>query len=159
MAQVEHRVRNFLSDWHLWMAVAYFGIIAILVWQISLSNRQGREEAARTATAKAAASTQVGQCFTAVKNAPVAAGFIDAHEALITNSLLANEQALEVSAPSDPLRAIRVASIVRLKKADENVKDLRRLIAESTPTEKKCIALARTLGVDASRYIHQQRGH
>lgn len=153
MARIEIKVRTFLSDWHVWMGIAYFAIIAILVWQISLSNAQNREEAARTASAKAAASTQVGQCFTAVKNAPVASGFIDAHEALITNSLLANEAALAVSPPGDPLRAVRVASIVRLKKADENVKDLRRLIAESTPSEKKCVQLARMLGVDASRYV------
>jgi len=135
------------------MVVAYFGIIAVLIWQISLSNRQAREEATRTATQQASAVTQVAQCFASVKNAPVVNGFIDAQEALITNSLLGNEAALAITPLNDPLRPIRVASIRRLRKADENVKDLRRLISESARTRAKCIKLASATGVDASRYI------
>lgn len=153
MAKVERNVREFLSDWHVWVGIAYFGLAAVVVALYVLFGRTAHEEAIRAAASRSAASTQVGQCFTSVKNAPVAAGFIDAHEALINNSLLANQAALSVSPPDDPLRSVRVASIARLKRADANVKDLRRLIRESTPTEKKCVRLAHILGVDPDRYL------
>lgn len=152
MARIERNMREIMSDWRFWMGVAYFGITMTVVALVISFNRIAHEEATRTATARAAAATQVGQCFTAVKNGPVTQGFIDAHEAIIVNGLIANRAALAISPANDPLRTVRLKSIVRLEKAQRNVTQLRRLILAATPTRKKCIELADTLKVDASRY-------
>lgn len=153
MARFELSIREHMSDWKFWVGVAYLGLILTVVALVVLFNRTAREEASRAASGKAAATTQVGQCFTSVKTAPVLKGFIDAHESIIQNSLLGNEAALKASPKDDPLRGIRVRSIVRLNAAQKNVDELRKLITAGTPTEKKCVALAASLGVDASRYV------
>ena len=153
MAMNERQTREFLADWRLWMVIAYLGLVSVIVALFVLFGRTAHEEAARAAAASAAAVTQVGQCFTAVKNGPVTKGFIDAHEAVIDNSLIANRAALAASPKDDPLRQIRVRSIIRLQAAQNNVKELRSLIAASTPTEKRCVHLARMLRVDPTRYL------
>ena len=153
MARAERSLRTVMSDWKFWMGVAYFGLAAVIVSLFVLFNRTAHEEAVRAAAASSAAVTQVGQCFTAVKNAPVARGFIAAQEAIIDNGLIANRAALAASPKDDPLRQIRVRSIIRLQGAQKNVKDLRVLIAATTPTEKKCMHLAHILRVDPARYL------
>jgi hypothetical protein len=157
MARIERNAREIMSDWRFWMGVAYAGIILTVVALVFLFSKIAHEEASRTATARAGAATQVGQCFTSVKNAPVTEGFIDAHEAIIVNGLIANRASLNASPLNDPLHQIRLKSILRLEKAQRNVTQLRKLIRAATPTRKKCIDLAHTLGVDPSRYTATRR--
>jgi hypothetical protein len=138
------------------MGIAYFGLVSVVIALFVLYSNQAHETATREAATKAAAATQVGQCFTSVKNAPVTFGFIDAHEAIIENGLIANRAAIDASPPSDPLRPIRAKSIVRLEKARRNVTQLRQLIRSATPTKPKCVELADKLDVDATRYLKGQ---
>ena len=154
MTKVERGLREFLSTWQFWMVLAFFGLAAVSVYSIHLSARQARDEAARLAAANAAASTQVGQCFTAVRNSPVVSGFVDAQEAVIENGLISNRQALN-AVPTGPLRAIRIKSLARLRAAKQNADELRALIRKTTPTRRRCVRLARKLGINASRYTHQ----
>lgn len=147
------RLRNFLADWHFWVGVAYFGITATVVGLVVLFNRSAHEEAARTATARATATTQVAQCFTSVANAPLIKGFLDAQAAIIENSLLANQQAVAATRQDDPLLSVRLASIARLTAAKHNNAALHELTLKNTPTVQKCVKLAHTLGVDPNRYI------
>lgn len=147
----ERRARVFLSDWHFWVGVAYFGLAAVVLALYILFGRTAREEASRAAAAKAASTAQVAQCFGGVKNAPVIAGFIRSHEAIIENGLIANRAAIAAS-PGDPLNAIRQRSIDRLTAAKANADELRRLIKGTTPTKRACTVLAHKLGVDPSRY-------
>jgi len=151
MAKIERSARAFLSDWKLWMGIAYFAIVAILIWQVRLSSRQAQEEANRAATAKAAAATQVGQCFTSVKNAPVVNGFIRSHEAIIENGLISNRASIAAS-PGDPLNQIRRKAIKRLMAAKANADELKALISSTAQSRKSCLELAAQLHVDASRY-------
>jgi ornithine cyclodeaminase/alanine dehydrogenase-like protein (mu-crystallin family) len=153
VTKVERGLREFLSAWQTWMVLAFFGLAAVSVYSIHLSDRQARDEAARLAAANAAASTQVGQCFTAVENSPVIVGFIDAHESIIENGLISNRQALN-AVPEGPLRMVRERSLVRLRAAKKNADKLRALIVKTTPTRKKCLRIAHRLGVDPSRYTH-----
>lgn len=147
------KLRLRLSDWHFWVGIAYVGLALTVVGLVVLFNRTAHEEATRTATQKAAATTQVAQCFTSVSNAPLLKGFIDAQEAIIENGLLSNQEAVDASSPSDPLYSVRIASIARLTAAKENVMELRRLILKGTPNLAKCLMLAHRLGIDPSRYI------
>lgn len=155
MTRTEHE-RSVLSDWRFWVGVAYFGIAATVVGLFILFNRTAREEATRAATAKSAAITQVGQCFTAVKNGPVTKGFIAANAAVIENQILANQAAI-LTQPGSALTRIREQSLVRLQRAKANSEALSRLLDKAIPTRKKCVRLARMLHVDASRYTKQQR--
>lgn len=150
MTRTEH-ARTILSDWRFWVGVAYFGIAATVVGLFILFNRTAREEASRAAGARAAASTQVGQCFTSVKNGPVTRGFLASNAAVIENQILANQAAIETQ-PTSPLNGIRERSLVRLQKAKTNAGELRDLIAAQIPTLRKCVRLARMLHVDARRY-------
>lgn len=154
MVKLERRAREFLSLWQFWMVIAFFGLATVAVYSLHLSDRQAREEGARAASVRAAALTQVGQCFTSAKNAPITLGFIDAHEAIIDNGILANRAALNVD-PTGPLAKVREESIMRLEKAKANTAALRLLIVRNTPTIDKCVGIAGKLGVDASRYIRR----
>lgn len=156
MAKAERNLREVMSSLGFWLLLAYLMLAAVVVSLFVLFGRTAREEAQRTASARAAATTQVGQCFTSVKTAPVLDGFIDSHEAIIDNSLAANRAAI-LASPGDPLNSVRRKSIVRLEAAQKNVMQLRTLIVAGTPTEKKCVDLARMLGVDASRYTNPQK--
>lgn len=155
MRNAEHNAREFLSIWQFWMVLAFFGLAAVLVYSIHLSNVQTRQEAARVATAKAANTTQVAQCFDTVKNAPIVRGFLLSHEDLIKNGILANKAALAVAPDLDPLHTVRVESLRRLRKAKVNADKLKRLIKKTTPTRVKCFRLAHNLNIDASLYVHK----
>jgi hypothetical protein len=147
------KLRQRLSEWHFWIGIAYIGLAMTVVGLVILFNRTAHEEATRTAKVKADSATQVGQCFTQVKNAPLTRGFLNTQEALIENGILSNEQSLAASRPDDPLRAVRIASLARLSAAKENVSDLKAIILKNTPTEQRCLKLAHTLGVDPTRYL------
>lgn len=149
------RAREFLSTLGFWVVVAYFGLAAVVVAVLVLFGRTAREEALRTASARSAASTQVGQCFTAAKNAPVTIGFIDAHEAVIDNGIQANRAALNLR-PQGRLAQVEKQSLIRLEDAKANADALRRLILRTTPTIDKCVDLAKRLEVDASRYTRRK---
>lgn len=154
MAKLERSLRSFLSDWHVWVGIAYFGLAAVVVALYVLFGRTAHEEANRAASARSAASTQVGQCFVAVRNAPVVEGFLKSHEAIIDNGLLTN-RALIRESPGDPANPVRRSAIARLMEAAENAHQLSRLISATTPTRKSCLALAAQLHVDPSRYLRQ----
>jgi hypothetical protein len=147
------KLRIRLSDWHFWVAVAYVGLALTVVGLVILFNRTAHEQATRTAKDKADASTQVGQCFTQVKNAPLTRGFLNTQEALIENGILSNQAALDAARPDDPLREVRLASLARLTAAKTNVSALRAIVLNNTPTQQRCLRLAHQLGVDPSRYL------
>lgn len=148
------KVRIFLSDWQFWTGIAYFGIAATVVALFFLFNRTAREEAFRAAGVKAAATSQVAQCFTSYKNGPVTRGFIASHEAIIENSIISNREALKAQ-PTSPLTAIRKQSLARLEAAKENANELQVLISKTIPTRNSCIELAHRLNIDPSRYLRQ----
>lgn len=147
MTRIRRPVREVLSTWQFWTSIAYFGIAATIVALFVLFNRTAREDAIRVAAARSAAQSQVTQCMTSVKDAPVITGFIDSHEAIIDNGLLSNRAALKVTPSNSPLYKIRAQSIARLEKAKENANDLRQLIDKTTHTKSSCLRLARKLGV------------
>lgn len=153
----ERGLREFLSSWQFWMVLAYLGLGTVVIFLFVLSGKQARIQAQTAAASQSNATTQVGQCFTAVRNAPVTRRFLAAHEALIQNSVLANKAALRLASPHDPLHNVRVQSLARLRKAQDNADELGRLFRRMTPTRRKCVLLAARRGVDASRYTHLHR--
>jgi hypothetical protein len=150
------RARTVLSDWRFWVVIAYAGIGATVVALWFAFGKIAHEEANRTASARAASATQVGQCFTSAKNGPVTKGFVLANLAVIDNSLIANRQALQAQ-PTSPLTTIRLRSLARLEDAKRKTEALSRLINKNVPTTEKCLAMAEALGVDASRYLHERK--
>lgn len=145
--RVPDRIREFLSDWHFWVGVAYVGLAIVSIWLYVLFEHQTNETARRIAIQRSAAQASLSSCVGAVRNAPVVAGFLDAHRAIITNSILATTAALQTGTADDPLRPIRKASLKRLEKALRNVDELDELVVNRTPTKASCDRLARSLGL------------
>lgn len=152
MTRLERNAREYLSDWRVWMGVAYFGLAMTVVALWILFGRTAHEEALRTSSARASAATQVGQCFTSRKNAPIIEGFLRAHETLIDNSVRVTRESLGLGR-TDPLHKIREQSLKRLLAAKRNAELLARRITKATPTKAACVRLARRLNVDPSRYL------
>lgn len=148
------RTRTILSDWRFWMTSFGFGLAAVTVALYFAFAKIAHEEAFRAAGMRANNATQVGQCFTSQKNGPVTKGFISANEAVIENSILSNLAAIKAQ-PHDPLTGVREHSLDRLRAAKKNANELQDLIDKSIPTKAKCVRLARTLNVDATRYLQK----
>lgn len=109
--------------------------------------RQGQADAVRTADEKARAVSQVESCRQQVASLPRVLRILELVDVLATNSILANQQALETSPPTDALTPIRQASLRRLLPARA---DLRRYVKETkhrAPTRASCNRLADELGV------------
>lgn len=113
--------------------------------------RQSNADAIRQADRKAQSTTQVGQCFQQVKNAPQVMRILEIVDILASNSITANKQALDASDAGDPLRATRIASLKRLVPARNDLRAFIRRTAEQAPTTKQCNQLADELGVDPAK--------
>ncbi len=150
--RLERPLREFLSDWHFWVSIAYIGLAFLTVWLYVLNGREARAGALRAAAIKSAATSQVSTCFTAVRNAPVTHGFVLAQAAIVDNGILGNESALARARPDDPLNPVRRASLARLRAAKANARSLRALIESSTPSRAKCVTLAKKLKIDPQQF-------
>ncbi len=142
-------------------AVIVAGSLGLSAWTFV---RQSQADTVRAADKKSQATTQVGQCFQQVRNAPQVLqilGLVDTQgqliETLATNSIIANTEAIAAT-PGDPLNAVRRASLKRLEPARDKLRAgqpaLRMFIlrtAENAPTKQSCTDLAHTLGVDPSK--------
>lgn len=142
-------LREVLNNWWFWVGIAYFGLAAVVVaLYINYGNtaeatsKANRQEAISVAATKAANVNAVNQCFTSVKNQPIIEGFADGQLALIDNSLLLIQSAINNSPSDDPLLAGRQASLKRLAVAKVNSLALRALIAQQSRSREECIALA-----------------
>lgn len=140
------------DTWKFWVSAALFGVIVLFILMFFLFKKTVHQDAIREASLKANNAAQVASCFNNVKNAPIIEGFIDAHAAIINNSIISTEAALKVSAPNDPLNVIRRQSLVRLRKARKNSNDLKELLAAQNVTEGDCIKLAKRLNVPSAVY-------
>lgn len=147
LTRVPEPVRELLDSWKFWVGVAYAGLAAVVVALFILFEQQSNETARRIAIQRSTAEASLSACVNGVKNAPVVAGFLDSHRAIITNSILATTAAIQASPANDPLLPVRQASITRLQKALRNVDELDELVANTTPTRARCDTLAATLGL------------
>lgn len=141
------RVRVFLDHWQLWVLVAYFGLAAVTVTLVVLFGRLSKEEAERAAISRANDAARVSQCYASAKSYPDVKGFIDAHQAIVDNSIIATSAALLVTPRSSPFYQIRKQSLIRLRRARDNSEALRLLIVQSRRTPKACRHLAHELKV------------
>ncbi len=112
--------------------------------------RQSQADTIRAADKKAQAITQVGQCFQQVKNSPQVLRILGIVDILASNSITANQQALEAQ-PEGALAKTRRDSLSRLEPARNDLRQFIRRTAENAPTKQSCKDLADRLGVDPSR--------
>lgn len=127
-----------------WVVVGSLGLSA---WTFV---RQSQADTVRAADKKSQSTTQVGQCFQQVKTAPQVLRILGIVDILASNSIIANQQALEAQ-PTGPLAKTRRDSLARLEPARNDLRQFIRRTAENAPTRQSCTALARTLGVDPSK--------
>lgn len=147
LSRVPDSVRERLDSMWFWVIVANMGAAFAIVLGFFLLQQQGAETAKRVATQRASAQASVTNCASNVRNAPVVAGFVEAHRSIITNSILTTTAALQVSPKNDPLHRVRIESLSRLERALRNADHLAELVAASTPTKADCNHLADGLAV------------
>ncbi len=128
------------------------GVCALIVLiSLALSGwtfvRQTQSETIRVADKKAQSISQVSQCFTSVKNAPQVLRILGIVDILATNSIKANQAAIEAD-PGSPLTKTRQDSLDRLEPARNSLRAFIRRTAENAPTTQTCTKLAADLGVD-----------
>lgn len=150
MKPLERSVREFLSNWQVWVGIAYFGLAAVVVALFVLFNRTAHEEAVRAATARSAAQAQVSQCVASAKNGPLVRGFANGFRALVENQIETTQGALHVAKPHDPLIPVRERSLRRLFRAEGVAEGLVKIVDARTPSMKSCRVLARKLHVPLS---------
>ncbi len=112
--------------------------------------RQSQADTVRAADKKSQSTTQVGQCFQQVKNAPQVLRILGIVDILASNSIIANQQALEAQ-PTGDLAKTRQDSLERLIPARNDLRAFIRRTAENAPTKQTCNELAANLGVDPTK--------
>lgn len=145
-AEAERSIRERLDNWKFWVGVAYFGLALLVVWLFFLNQDIAREQAARTATAKANAVSTRDNCYRMVDNNPDLLSIITAIRLTSRNSIATSKAALRL-APDGALSDVRRASIKRNQRAMRAADKFRAQIVQSTPTEQRCDELALRLGL------------
>lgn len=146
-------VTRHIDNWKFWMTMFGFGLAFCGLGVLYVLKAQFHEESLRAAASRASSAAQVATCFSGVKQAPLIEGFIDAHLAIVDNSIIATTAALKITTKTDPLYEIRVQSLARLKKAQRNALALQEASFANAPTQKKCVGLAKRLHVPYNQYL------
>lgn len=144
------RARRKLDNWRLWMVIAYVGLAACIVFLYALQRNQAQADAERAAARESQAATEVSRCLQQVTSAPQVARVLRVIDLVVTNSILANEAALEADPDSD-LTPVRQASLARLRPGRVELRKFIEATEEAAPTMKDCRELAVSLGIDPPR--------
>ncbi len=108
--------------------------------------RQSKSDAIRQADQKVQAVTQVNRCRQQVADAPKIIRILGLMDILATNSIIANQEAIETQ-PDSPLLGTRLDSLDRLRPARKDLRDYIESTKKQIPTVETCDDLARQLGV------------
>lgn len=138
--------------------VRVLGVIVLCSFALSGYTvvKQSQASAERAADRKAANTAQVARCYQQVRDSPDVLRILDLIDALATNSIVVNRQALQLAPAADPLKPIRKASLRRLVPAR---KTLRKFVARAeaeVPTIGSCDRLARDLHVNPAPFRKQK---
>lgn len=142
LARVPAKWRQRLDHWPVWMGIAFFGLVAVSVWVMTVQQHtarvqaaQARNDAIRIAEARAAANSAYQRCIGSI--APTMR--VSTHVAGVNEAfgvLLRNSRATLAATPrSDPQRAVRAANLERLEAAVRKVAAIKSFPA---PTRAEC---------------------
>lgn len=127
-------VRRFFVHWQPWFVVFAIGMIGTLVWTLTISRNQARDEAVHAAEIVANADAQRAQCIGSIPVLRKINGFIEGSQivdaALVKNSL-AN---LKVTPKGTHLYAVRAGNLQRLTAA----RDAAAQVKFPVPTKTQC---------------------
>ena len=143
--QLERGLRERLDNWKPWVGIAYFALVAIVIWSLFLNRDISRQAADRAAEQKSAQIAQISQCYQAVTNGPDVSGILAAVRLSTSNALLASRAALAAQ-PRGPLVNVRKATIERQELALAALDRFAARIKAATPTQHHCDKLAIKLG-------------
>lgn len=128
----------------VWISTS-LAIAALAIGCVGLV-RQSQSEAVRLADQKAQAVTQVNRCRQQVTDAPKILRILGLMDILATNSIIANQEAIDAQ-PDSPLTDTRRDSLARLRPARQDLRNYISGTKEQIPTEATCDDLAKQLGV------------
>ena len=146
--ELEAGVRGRLDNWKFWVGVAYFGLAAVVVALFFVNQRtqraiadQQRAAGVHTAEIVANATSQYHLCLASIPELREINAFV-AGVKVVHDTLLANSEALLAKTPrSSPLYAVRLRSLLRLRRAARAAARVKFHI----PTEAGCKALRKRL--------------
>lgn len=132
--QIERGARHHLDNWKPWTAIAYLGLVGIVVWSFTLYRGQAQQSAEHTAEIVANATTHYQQCIASIPELTKINAFIIG-EQIIRNTLVRDSKATLAATPrSSPEYAARVGNLHRLERARAETFQVRFPV----PTRKKC---------------------
>lgn len=142
------QLRPTLDSFDFWVAVAYFGLVALMVGLFFVNqntqhalSRQAKDEATHAAEIGANAQSQYHLCVSSIPTLRKINAFIDGQRvtaaALVTNS----KANLAATQKNDPLYELRVRNLHRLQRAERAAA----VVKFPIPTAAQCAALRRSL--------------
>lgn len=117
----EYNFRKTLTDWPFYTAVAYFGLVAVVIWSISINSHTSRtqahqaaDESGRQAEIVANANSQYNACISSIPIAKKINNFIFGTQSLAHIFKLNTKAALDSTPKTDPQRATRLDNYNRV---------------------------------------------
>jgi hypothetical protein len=142
-------------DWTKARPIGFWmrGLAGIVMVSFALSGyaivQQSKATAEHAAERKSAATTQVGQCFSSVKNTPNVIKLLSFIK-FLGDDLIAAKQNAILAQPDNPLNESRQASIDKLQDQSGVVGTFIAQTIAHAPTVASCNKLAKQLGVSPS---------
>lgn len=144
LERIPDRLRNHLDDFNFWIGIAYFGLVLVVIALFFLNERTAHTEAKAAAERAAIASRLLSEaeatyqgCVSSIPQLRRISQHISGvNEGFDT--MVANARALVESTPkSDPQYPVRLANLLRISSAQQDVAAIREL---HVPTVKECAA-------------------
>jgi len=142
----EERARGFLDSWKFWVAIAYFGLVAVIVALYFLNRDVSREQAARAAEQKAGALAQRDDCYRRLEANPDLLALLETMADDRRDRIQASLDSIAAQ-PDSELNAIRRESIAKSRRAIRGIDRFTRQIQAATPSIDECDALSVRLGL------------
>ena len=145
----EERLRYRLDNWKLWVGIAYFGLIFVIMALFFLNRDISQAQADRAAEQKSSQIAQVQTCRQRAQTGPDVQAIITLVRLNAENTIAAAKAAIATD-PDGPLTEVRLASIARSERNLDRMTRFQQAISEQTPTLDECNALAKKLGVQST---------
>lgn len=148
MRRVVRQMRPTLDSFNFWVAVAYVGLVAVVVALFFINQnttanvkRTTADEAAHSAEILSSARSRYQECVASIPVLTKINGYLDGTR-IVDRALVANSAAnLAATPPGSALYWTRVQNLARLERAARSAKGVKFPV----PTKQDCTALRRRL--------------
>lgn len=137
---------KYVDTWRFWVTALGVGFLILAAATAVSLSKQRSDEQRRDSDARAGSISQVTECYTGVKNAPVVNGVLETLQFLVDDKLQSLNNALKVQ-PDSSLNEQRRKSKVKTITGQKALNTFEDIVATTTPTVAKCRELAARVNV------------